>query len=275
MDALQAFGQQEWHQKIDRFIVSGASKRGWTSWLTAVADPRVAAIAPMVIDTLNMPQQDVHQIEAFGNYSHKIEDYTSRGLVPWPNTPEAKKLGGMVDPFTYRDRLTLPKFIINGNNDPYWTVDALNLYWDGLKGNKWVLYVPNAGHNLKQKGEDVSRALNGLAAFARHQITGKPMPQLKWKHDGGDDKLVLTVEATPPPRGARLWVAQASTQDLRNEKWVEQVATIDRGKITGTVAPPKEGYRAFYAELDYEIDGVPYHLSTQIRVAGKKGKVGE
>jgi hypothetical protein len=32
-----------------------------------------------------------------------------------------------------------------------------------------------------------------------------------------------------------------------------------------------EWYAAFFAELDYAIDGIRHHLSTQIRVAGPKG----
>jgi hypothetical protein len=32
------------------------------------------------------------------------------------------------------------------------------------------------------------------------------------------------------------------------------------------VTPPEQGHLAFYGELDYEIDGLKYHLSTQIRV---------
>jgi PhoPQ-activated pathogenicity-related protein len=272
MDALQAFGRQEWSIKIDQFIVSGASKRGWTTWLTAVADRRVKAIAPMVIDTLNMKRQNEHQIEAYGQYSQEIDDYTKRGLVPMPNTPQAKKLWSMVDPYMYRDRLNLPKLIVNGNNDPYWTVDALNLYWDELKGDKWVLYVPNAGHNLQQKG-DVSRALNGLAAFARHQIAGKPMPRLHWKHEGDNGTLRLTIEADQTPRGARLWVAQAPTEDFRKSQWVEQAVKLDGNKAVGQVSAPKEGCEAFYAELDFDIDGLAYHLSTQLRVCGKPVQV--
>jgi PhoPQ-activated pathogenicity-related protein len=268
MDAVQAFGRKEWNIKVDKFIVSGASKRGWTTWLTAVADPRVTAIAPMVIDTLNMKRQNEHQLEAYGQYSKEIEDYTNRGLVPVPNTPEAKKLWSMVDPYMYRDKLSLPKFIVNGNNDPYWTVDALNLYWDDLKGDKWVLYVPNAGHNLEQQG-DVSRALNGLAAFARHQIAGKPMPRLKWKHEGDNGTLRLTIETDQTPRGARLWVARAPTEDFRKAQWLEQPVKLQGGSAVGQVPAPREGCQAFFAELDFDIDGLAYHLSTQLRVSGK------
>src|SRR6185503_7005979 len=41
MDAVQEFVQQEHKQKIQRWVVSGASKRGWTTWLTGAVDPRV------------------------------------------------------------------------------------------------------------------------------------------------------------------------------------------------------------------------------------------
>ncbi len=63
-------------------------------------------------------------------------------------TPEGTKLWKMVDPFTYRDRLTKPKLLINGTNDRYWTLDALDLYWNELKGPKYLVELPNAGHGL-------------------------------------------------------------------------------------------------------------------------------
>jgi hypothetical protein len=66
-----------------------------------------------------------------------------------------------------------------------------------------------------------------------------------------------------------LWVAKAPTFDFRQARWVEQPAQVEGGKVVGLVAPPEEGCLAFYAELDYDFDGLPHQLSTQLRVIGK------
>src|SRR5207342_1748565 len=129
---------------------------------------RVIAIAPMVIDTLNMKAQMKHCLEVWGTFSEQIHDYTERGLTEKFDDPLGKELWTMVDPYTYRDRLSLPKLIINGANDRYWTLDALNLYWDDLKGQKSVVYLPNAGHNLANHRD---YALNGIGAFFRHNVS--------------------------------------------------------------------------------------------------------
>ena len=275
MDALQAFAKQEWKIEVTHFVVAGASKRGWTTWLTASVEPRVKAIAPCVFDTLNMQAQLPHQLKSYGKYSDMIADYTKRGLVPMPDTPEARKLWSWVDPWVYRDKIKRPKMIILGTNDPYWTQDALNLYWDDLKGDKWVLYVPNAGHNLAQKHDginilpDLTRAGNTLSAFARHEIYDLPMPRLKWQHEGKGAKMLLKVQADPAPKAARLWSAKAATRDFRQSKWSDRPLKVDGKNIVAEMTTPEEGFVAFFAELEYEIDGLRYFLSTQLRIAGK------
>lgn len=66
-------GNEEWKLDIAKFTVSGANKRGWTTWLTSAVDPRVDALAPMVIDMLNMPVQMKHQLDSWGEeYSEQI-----------------------------------------------------------------------------------------------------------------------------------------------------------------------------------------------------------
>ena len=275
MDVLQAFGKKEWSEPIDKFVVAGASKRGWTTWLTAAVDQRIKAIAPVVIDTLNMRAQMPRQLQAFGDYSARLTPYSSRGLLPIPETPEGERLLSMVDPWAYRDRLTMPKLIVNGTNDFYWATDALNLYWDGIPADKWVLYVPNAGHNLRRQDrpqpDQLNDLINGLAAFSRHQITGTSMPKLSWKHETVNGKLRLTIAATPAPTGARLWIAQTPTRDFRTAGWSEHKVSLSDGKIVGEMPPPEKGHLAFFGELDYEIDGLRYHLSTQVRMTEALG----
>ena len=76
MDAVQEFAARQLDRQVNRFLVSGASKRGWTTWLTgALQDPRVEAIAPMVIEMLNMPASLDYQKQVYGEYSEEINDY--------------------------------------------------------------------------------------------------------------------------------------------------------------------------------------------------------
>ncbi|HYV38007.1 MAG TPA: PhoPQ-activated protein PqaA family protein [Gemmataceae bacterium] len=275
MDALQEFARKEWKVEIRHFIVSGGSKRGWTTWLTGASDARVKAIAPMVIDTLNMKEQMDHQLRSYGKYSDMIRDYTARGLVPMPNTEDAQKLWKMVDPYFYRDTLKMPKLIVNGANDPYWTVDALNLYWDGLADPKWVLYVPNAGHNLVQKvagKTDRSRVDNTLAIFSKNQAFDKAMPKLTWKHDDNGGKLRLTINSDTKPVAGRVWIALAPTKDFRSKTWVDQPMTVRGDTAFADVTQPADGCLAFFGELEFVQDGLSYYLSTQMRVVDKNVK---
>ena len=153
MDAVQAFAQKDFGQKIERFVVSGASKRGWTTWLTAAVDPRVQAIAPQVIDMLNMKVQTQWAQKMYGRQSERIRDYTELGLVERMDDPRMVELRSWVDPYSYRARYKMPKLLLLGTNDPYWVVDSLRHYWNDLPEPKLVFQTPNAGHDLARNRE--------------------------------------------------------------------------------------------------------------------------
>lgn len=276
MDAIQEFAAKEWEKPAEAFIVGGASKRGWTAWLTAASDPRVSAVVPMVIDLLNIPRQVPLQISRFGEPSESITPYTARDLVPLQDTPQARKLWSMVDPWSYRSKLSMPKMVVLANNDPYWTTDALNLYWDGLPGEKYISYSPNAGHNLIEIGPDgvpglPLRAINSIASFVRCHINGNKMPELTWRHDeDGDGAYRIRIAASPAPEEAVLWIARSPTQDFREARW-EKSGPLEIGDgsgITAVVPKPAEGYIAFYADLGYLVDELPLRLCTQLRLGG-------
>ena len=263
MDALQEIALEKHNTKVERFVVTGGSKRGWTTWLTAVADKRVAGIAPIVIDTLNFRPQMKNQKETWGRYSEQIADYTLKGLIDVMDKQPEVPIWQWVDPYTYRAQLTLPKLLINGTNDRYWVIDAMNLYWEDLAGEKHVLYVPNAGHGLDGGKEN---ALTTLAVFAQHIALQEPLPDVAWKHDDDDDQMRLVVRSTSAPKAVRLWTAHSKDKDFRPAHWdATPIAADSNGDYVVHVAKPASGHVAFFAEATHEFGPLEYGLSTQMR----------
>jgi PhoPQ-activated pathogenicity-related protein len=263
MDAVQQHHQQEFQQDVKGFVVAGASKRGWTSWLTAAADPRIIAAAPMVIDILNFPKQMKYQMQTWGKYSEQVDDYTRKNLIHPDGIPEGTKeeaLWKMMDPFTYRQKLKQPKLMILGANDRYWVLDAMNIYWDDLAGPKYVLRIPNAGHNLKGGRE---LALSTVAVFFRHAAGGQQLPQITWHKTSKDGRLELTVRANPSPKAVHLWSATSDTKDFRESQWLSKaMKAVDAGLYTGSIDKSLGNHIAIYGEIQYVYETLPYSLST-------------
>ncbi|MDP8244388.1 MAG: PhoPQ-activated protein PqaA family protein [Candidatus Hinthialibacter antarcticus] len=274
MDALTELSKKEMKEPIEKFVISGGSKRGWTTWLTGAYDSthekRVAAIAPMVIDVLNMKPQMDYQLVAWDEYSVQIQDYTEKGIQQKMSTDEGADLLAIVDPYYYRDRLTMPKLIFIGCNDPYWPVDAIKFYWDDLKGEKYIHYVPNAGHDLGG-GEQAIRALAGFFAETAH---GKKHPKVEWKLTTGDGKAGLTVSSEAPAQAIRVWFATSSDRDFRNNLWQSQKMKADSYTTTIPIPYPKKGYLAAYGEVEFQSEASgEYTKTTRMFVFDANGSV--
>ncbi len=129
MDAVEEFVEAELNVPVSGFVVTGGSKRGWTTWLTAAVDGRVQAIAPLAYDNLNLAKQMEHQLDAWGGFSDEVSDYTQidipQRLVSGDEA--ATGLEAVVDPFAYRERITVPKLMISGTNDKYRPLSALDI----------------------------------------------------------------------------------------------------------------------------------------------------
>jgi PhoPQ-activated pathogenicity-related protein len=275
MDALQAFAKQEWKFEVKDFVIAGASKRGWTAWLTAATgDKRVKAIAPLVFDSVHIAVQMENQVKAFGRPSDMIRDYSERQLIPIPKTAAAARLWKIIDPWSYRERLTMPKMIVCGTNDPYWPLDALNSYWDGLKGDKWILYVPNAGHHLCERDKDGKeeklpmRAISTVCAFSRCQVFDTPMPKLNCDMvcPPGAECLDVSLLCDVKPLNVSVLSTTAVTRDFRKSFWVGKPLDLDGMKTECKVDLPKSGNRATLLELQFQLDDLKYTLSTPLRI---------
>src|SRR5262249_5091396 len=127
---------------VKKFVVAGGSKRGWTAWLTAAVDPRVRAVIPVVIDVVHVPPCSAHPYESYGFWAPAIGDYTHHKTFERSETPQYANLLKIEDPYYYRHRLTLPKFIVNASGDQYFPPDSSRYYFDDLQGPKYLRYVP-------------------------------------------------------------------------------------------------------------------------------------
>lgn len=266
MDAIQEFAQENLQQGITRFVVSGASKRGWTTWLTGANDTRVEAIAPAVIDILNMPVNLDYQLETWGAYSPQIQDYVDLGIPQDVHSEQGSAISTMIDPYSYKDKLTMPKLILLGTNDPYWPVDAIKHYLKDIPGQNFIHYVANAGHDLAG-GE---QALRALSAFFGNTMAHRPYPECSWnvlETASGTD--LSAMGSSNELIKAYLWTADSEDRDFRDEHWSSSELSIDNPGIVHTsVDFPDNGFKAFYIDLEYpDANGGNYTISTRMFVS--------
>ena len=251
---------------IDKFVVSGGSKRGWTSWTTAAVDRRVVAIIPASIDVLNVEACLIHQYSAYGFWAPAIQDYVDMGIVNWvgTNSPELQALMTIEDPYAYRARLTMPKFEIWGAGDQYFLPDSSQFYFDDLPGIKYMRCMPNADHGLNF---DAYVTLKGCYQSILFQT---PLPQFSWTLQASN---VIRVVATDLPATATLWQAtNSAARDFRlmtiGATWTSSTLTDQGGGVyVGTVTVPPTGWKAFFVELTYPRSGLEtLKFTTQVYV---------
>jgi PhoPQ-activated pathogenicity-related protein len=266
MDTITSFcaSQTKGEVKVDKFFVAGGSKRGWTTWTTAAVDNRVVAIAPFVIDMLNIVPSFIHHFEVYGFYAPAVGDYTRAHIMDWNGTPEYKALMKIEEPFEYRERLTLPKFIINSSGDQFFVPDSSQFYFKELKGVKYLRYVPNADHSLR--GSDAWMTL--LASYSAI-LKGTKLPQFSWTIADG----TIRVQAQGTPDAVTLW--QATNENARDfrlatikDGWKSTpLSDTDGGTYVAKVEKPANGWTAFFVELTYPSGGLaPFKFTTDVKV---------
>jgi len=267
MDTMTALtsGEQGGQHRVDKFVVAGGSKRGWTTWLTGAVDKRVVAMVPIVIDVLNIKLSMQHHHAAYGFWSPAVGDYVQHRIMQRLDFPRMDELAKLVDPYRYRHRLTMPKYLVNAAGDQFFLPDSSRFYFDALLGEKYLRYVPNAEHSLK--GTD---ALESVAAFYWLIVHDKPRPRFRWREEQDGSFRVTAVDA---PTEVRLWQAtNPKARDFRLESLGPKYTSSrlqdqGGGSYVGSVPKPRQGWTAFFVELTYDVGApFPLKLTTNVHV---------
>ena len=112
----------------------------------------------------------------------------------------------LVEPYEYRDRLTLPKYLLNSTGDEFFLPDSWQFYWHDLVGEKHLRYVPNSNHSMG--GTDV---LDSIDAWYGAIVNNTSMPRYSW--DVAEDGTI-TLLTLDEPSEVLLW--QAHNPETRN-----------------------------------------------------------
>ena len=264
MDAVSEISAEE-NVAVSEYFVTGGSKRGWTTWLTGAMDDRVIAIAPIVIDVANVSTSMLHHFEAYGFWAVAIGDYVDHKIMRRFNDERLAEMYALVDPLSYVHRLHMPKLILNGSGDQFFLPDSSQFYWDQLRGESYLRYVPNADHSLG--GSD---AVETVTAFFGLVSQRQKPPQVEWSvsEDG-----IVQIMTDQLPHSVELWQAHnPNARDFRLEMIgpAYQASTINvspDGLYRASVTTPEQGWTAYFVELTYDVGApVPLKLTTPIQV---------
>lgn len=265
MDTVQR-GLSQRSIVIKDFVLYGGSKRGWTAWLAAAVDKRVKALIPASIDLLNLAAQNRHHCDVYGFFTDALKDYVAFDIPNRTNSAAGAALARIVDPYSYRSRYTMPKFILNSAGDQYFPSDSSQYYYASLPGPKLLRYTPNTDH-----AQD-SGAFYSAVAWAKKILDRKAIPSFAWTFDADG---TIRVNAATRPQTVRLWQAtNPSARDFRRESigkaWKSSTLRDQGGgQFIASVAPPRLGWTAYFVELTFKSTSIfePSQVyTTEIRV---------
>ncbi len=246
---------------VKDFVVSGASKRGWTAWTTAAVDSRVKAVVPMVIDMLNLVPSFENHYRSYGEFSPAVQEYVNYNIQDWLGTEEFKVLMSYIEPFSFIDKYTMPKYIINAGSDEFFSTDSWRFYYDKLPGEKIIRYVPNKNHSL-----DGRYLTEDLVSYFYRVINDIEIPSLSWNLS--DNKLIAELDYDGE-YDVSVWTAKNDNgRDFRlweeGELWEEtSIGKLANNKYELNVNSNFKGYKATMIEFTIDPESeFPLIIST-------------
>ncbi|XP_025106923.1 autocrine proliferation repressor protein A-like isoform X2 [Pomacea canaliculata] len=249
---------------INKFLVCGESKRGWTTWTTGAVDKRVVAIVPMVMDLLNLVQNLHHHYQALGGWTFAFDDYYKLNITMELDNPNTQRMADIVDPITYKDRLTMPKYIITTGGDEFFLPDDSYYYLDQMLGDTYLRTIPNAEHSLTFHRPSL---FLGVRAFYLSVLDAFPRPKITWTKNFTTTGGVLNMFTDTKPvevnvyfaktldgrrRDFRLAVADPNNPDSflpHPVVWHKTTAEVkSENQYTATFSNPETGWLVFHIQ---------------------------
>jgi len=211
MDTITDWAAQNLDQQIDYYSVAGASKRGWTTWDVGAVDPdRVQLIVPIVLDAINFADVMHHQWRSYGGWAYALKDYYEMDIMTRLDIPETKMLQEIVDPYFYRERLTMPKLVVNAVGDEFQQPDDTWYWWNDMPEPKHFLMVPNAEHSL---ATGIFEATPAIGTWISYHLKKKAVPSFSWEISPIRGDITVQLDNSHPVHAVTMYFARSCSLD--------------------------------------------------------------
>jgi PhoPQ-activated pathogenicity-related protein len=293
LDATQDFVKSLKHPKVPKpknFVVAGASKRGWITWLIGAVDERVVGIVPIVIPVANLVENFNSVYQNIGEWGFALADYTALNIFDFLNNASITPLVNVIDPLVYNDRYkNKDKLVVVGTTDEFFTPDQPNFFFTQLKGPKWLHLSPNADHPMagfeaKDTIYSFFKAVNAKHTRFPHPnwvlvpSNSSARPALTFAgSDLRPTKVIQWTGTTNPGknRDFRLITCPEIPDCLNIVPWipsiVSEVAPGTNLYLGQSEAPPAGQWTGFFLEFVYDLrlpDGstTQFNVTTEVNI---------
>ena len=213
----------------------------------------------------------MHHYRAYGAWSDAVKDYIEQGIMDWMGTPQFRALMRIEEPYEYRDRLTMPKLMLNASGDQFFLPDSSQFYFDELRARSTSATCRTPSHSLDKTRCARRRCTRSMPPWSR----APQRPQIKWTFERDGSIKVVSKQL---PSDVQLWQAVNPTArnfrlDAIGPAYTEHAARAARPEHLGRQAcsRPPTGWTAFFVELTFAGTGkYPLKLTTGVRVLPDK-----
>jgi len=196
-------------------------------------------------------------------------------------------LEGIIDPYSYVDKLTMPKLLMLCGGDDFFAPDCTRTWWSKTPGTNLLYVFGNCPHESYQNREEIANKVMDMSgmlpdfqdaadAFVNALILDEPMPRITT--DFGKDGTITAFQESPhEPTQVSLHFAHAAipgTRDFRRAVFTK--SRLPMSPVSGTKKrewkahpPPDLRYTAFYLEFRYpppRPGAAEWRLTTEVAV---------
>lgn len=181
----------------DGWVVSGASKRGWTSFMVGSTEQslvKIAGIVPLVPIVPDMVKEAHVQWQSYNGFSFAFSDYANAGIIGQLDGDLNHQLMEMIDPIYFNERLDkIPKLVGLSSDDEFMQFDWTGIYWDKLGGEKHLMITKNAEHAMFTNLGPIGSTINTFMRSIGAKHTAKDRPKFDYTFDEETGEITVTI----------------------------------------------------------------------------------